>query len=128
MCLLRRGNPGLRRARAWLTRAVEPGTIDFWRYVEDVGPVMRLMKRVKYEQRTDLGNDVSFTFYDAGHILGSAYVVIEWEEAGARRTLLFRVRYGEDMSTLTKGWRGNPDWTPRPEDIAHFGLADRGPA
>ncbi len=32
-------HPGLRRARAWLTRAVEPGTIDFWRYVEDVGPV-----------------------------------------------------------------------------------------
>ncbi|TQN41859.1 DNA processing protein [Blastococcus colisei] len=30
---------GLRRARAWLSRAVEPGTIDFWRYVEDVGPV-----------------------------------------------------------------------------------------
>ena len=25
--------PGLRRARAWLSRAVEPGTIDFWRYV-----------------------------------------------------------------------------------------------
>jgi DNA processing protein len=31
--------PGLRRARAWLSRAVEPGTIDFWRYVDDVGPV-----------------------------------------------------------------------------------------
>ncbi|WP_116453149.1 DNA-processing protein DprA [Blastococcus litoris] len=33
------GGPPLRRARAWLSRAVEPGTIDFWRYVEDVGPV-----------------------------------------------------------------------------------------
>jgi DNA processing protein len=32
-------SPGVRRARAWLSRAVEPGTIDFWRYVEDVGPV-----------------------------------------------------------------------------------------
>ncbi|MCZ2859873.1 DNA-processing protein DprA [Blastococcus sp. VKM Ac-2987] len=31
--------PGVRRARAWLSRAVEPGTIDLWRYVEDVGPV-----------------------------------------------------------------------------------------
>ncbi|TFV63449.1 UNVERIFIED_ORG: DNA-protecting protein DprA [Bacillus sp. AZ43] len=30
---------GVRRARAWLSRAVEPGTIDLWRYVEDVGPV-----------------------------------------------------------------------------------------
>jgi DNA processing protein len=32
-------HPGLRRARAWLSRAVEPGTIDFWRYVDSVGPV-----------------------------------------------------------------------------------------
>ncbi len=31
--------PGLRRARAWLSRAVEPGTVDLWRYVEDLGPV-----------------------------------------------------------------------------------------
>ena len=31
--------PGLRRARAWLTRAVEPGHVDLWRLVEDVGPV-----------------------------------------------------------------------------------------
>jgi DNA processing protein len=32
-------HPGLRRARAWLSRAVEPGTVDIWRYVADVGPV-----------------------------------------------------------------------------------------
>lgn len=30
---------GLRRARAWLSRVIEPGTIDFWRFVEAVGPV-----------------------------------------------------------------------------------------
>jgi DNA processing protein len=32
-------HPGLRRARAWLSRAAEPGTIDVWRYVDDLGPV-----------------------------------------------------------------------------------------
>ncbi|MDP5183127.1 DNA-processing protein DprA [Blastococcus sp. BMG 814] len=32
-------HPGVRRARAWLSRAVEPGTVDLWRYVEEVGPV-----------------------------------------------------------------------------------------
>ena len=32
-------HPALRRARAWLTRATEPGTVDFWRYVDDVGPL-----------------------------------------------------------------------------------------
>ena len=32
-------HPGLRRARAWLSRVTEPGTVDFWRFVDAVGPV-----------------------------------------------------------------------------------------
>ena len=32
-------HPAVRRARAWLTRVAEPGTIDFWRYVDDLGPI-----------------------------------------------------------------------------------------
>jgi DNA processing protein len=32
-------HPGIRRARAWLSRVTEPGTIDFWRFVDAVGPV-----------------------------------------------------------------------------------------
>lgn len=35
---------------------------------------------------------------------------------GAERTLLFRVRYGQDMSSRTIRWLGQPDWRPRPED------------
>jgi len=31
---------------------------------------------------------------------------------GPTRTLLFRVRYGDDMSTRIEEWRGNPDWKP----------------
>jgi DNA processing protein len=33
------GLAGVRRARAWLSRVCEPGTVDFWRFVDDVGPV-----------------------------------------------------------------------------------------
>ncbi len=44
-------------------------------------------------------------------------------ENGGGRTLLFRVRYGEDMTTITRAWRGNPAWTPRPEDTAYFAPA-----
>ncbi|HJU18353.1 MAG TPA: cupin domain-containing protein [Stellaceae bacterium] len=39
---------------------------------------------------------------------------------GPQRTVLFRVRYGHDMSGRTKEWPSNPDWRPRPEDIAYF--------
>jgi quercetin dioxygenase-like cupin family protein len=44
-------------------------------------------------------------------------------ENGPQRTLLFRVRYGDDFSVRIKEWRGNAEWAPRPEDAAHFGLA-----
>ena len=43
--------------------------------------VLKAFKACEYEQKTDLGKGVSFTFFDAGHILGSAYVVLEWTEA-----------------------------------------------
>ena len=39
---------------------------------------------------------------------------------GAQRTLLFRVRYGEDMSGRTKEWPNNPNWQARAEDIEYF--------
>jgi DNA processing protein len=45
-------SPGLRRARAWLSRAVEPGTIDFWRYVDDVGPV-EAVRRIRSGRAPD---------------------------------------------------------------------------
>ena len=39
---------------------------------------------------------------------------------GPERTLLFRVRYGADMSSRFKEWRGNGEWRARPEDLAYF--------
>ncbi|MEP9377564.1 cupin domain-containing protein [Aquabacter sp. CN5-332] len=41
-------------------------------------------------------------------------------ENGPARTLLFRVRYGQDMATRTKEWRGNPDWAPKDADLEYF--------
>ena len=43
-------------------------------------------------------------------------------ENGPQRSVLFRVRYGDDFSVLIKEWRGNPAWTARHEDTTHFGL------
>ena len=39
---------------------------------------------------------------------------------GPDRTLLFRVRYGDDMSTRTKDWPRNTAFQPKPEDVAWF--------
>jgi metallo-beta-lactamase family protein len=71
----------------------EPRVEPLYRVVDAQG-VLKLFRRVEYERKTDLGNGVSFTFFDAGHILGSAYVLLEWEEAGKARTLLFTADIG----------------------------------
>lgn len=39
---------------------------------------------------------------------------------GPRRTILFRVRYGEEMLGRTKEWPSNPDWKPRAQDLDYF--------
>lgn len=69
-------------------------------HVTDIAPVIRQFKTVVYGQKTDLGKGVSFTFFDAGHILGSAYVILEWSEAGKPGSLLFTAdvgRYGNPI-------------------------------
>ena len=66
----------------------EPSLEPLYR-MSDIPPVLRLFHRVPYGQKTDVGKGVSFTFFDAGHILGSAYVLLEWSEGGRPRDLLF---------------------------------------
>jgi hypothetical protein len=39
---------------------------------------------------------------------------------GRERSLLFRVRYGAEISGRTKGWPSNPNWKARPEDLEYF--------
>jgi metallo-beta-lactamase family protein len=77
-------------------RAVRPndGRIEpLYRRV-DVPGVFKLFRNVPYAKKTDLGKGVFFTFLDAGHILGSAYVMLEWTEQGRARTLLFTADVG----------------------------------
>ena len=41
-------------------------------------------------------------------------------ENGPQRTLLFRVRYGDDMATRLIGWRGHPEREVGPKDVEYF--------
>jgi quercetin dioxygenase-like cupin family protein len=41
-------------------------------------------------------------------------------ENGPQRTLLFRVRYGENMVSRSIDWRGIAGWTQRPDDVEYF--------
>jgi metallo-beta-lactamase family protein len=79
----------------------------------DVPDVLRSFKHVQYGQRTDLGKGVAFTLHDAGHILGSAYVVLEWQEGGKGRTLLFTADVGRYDTPIIR----DPSPVPGPMDL-----------
>lgn len=79
----------------------------------DVPPVIRAFKYVQYNQRTDLGHGVAFTFHDAGHIMGSAYIVLEWTEAGQARSLLFTADIGRYNTPIIR----DPQLLPAPVDL-----------
>jgi len=78
----------------------------------DASAVLKLWKRVKYKEKVDLGKGVSFMFFDAGHILGSAYVVLEWTENGAAKKLLFTADVGRYNSPIIR----DPHPLPGPFD------------
>ena len=61
---------------------------------QDIPQVIKAFRKAPYGQKTDLGKGVSFTFLDAGHILGSAYIWLQWNEAGKDRSLLFTADVG----------------------------------
>lgn len=77
-----------RRARGGKARAQAPAlplytTLDALNCLDDFG------RRAEYGKPMDLAPGIRVTFFDAGHILGSAYLLLELEEAGRRRRLLF---------------------------------------
>lgn len=94
---------------------------------EDLPAVMKAIKRVRYGERTDLGKGVSFTFYDAGHILGSAYVVVEWEEAGRPRTLLFTGDVGRYGAPILRDPQPPPGVADHVVTESTYGNATHGP-
>ncbi len=78
----------------------------------DVAAVLNQFKLVNYQQTTDLGNGIRFTFYDAGHILGSAYVVLEWTEGTDQQSLLFTADIGRYDAPILR----DPHLLPRAVD------------
>lgn len=68
--------------------------------LEAVDGVLALCKGHDYEEVIALGENVSVTFHDAGHILGSSIVEICVEEDGREKTLVFSGDLGKQDSVL----------------------------
>ncbi len=93
---------------------------------EDAREIMRRFVCVPYEVRVPLGNGVFLTFHDAGHVLGSAMVELEFEEEQGTRRLIYSGDIGRnDMPILEDPWR------PEEADVvimeSTYGDRDHGP-
>ncbi len=95
--------------------------------VADVPNVIKRFQRIPYQQKTDLGKGVSFTFFDAGHILGSAYVLLEWNEGNKPRTLIFTADVGRYDAPILR----DPQVIPGPVSMviteSTYGNTSHGP-
>ena len=56
---------------------------------DDAEKAVRQFVALGYDRPLPLGNGIELTFRDAGHILGSAQVILDIEENGKKRRLLF---------------------------------------
>ena len=57
--------------------------------VDDARDTIRLFRGVRYNKETKIANNVDVTFYDAGHILGSAMIKIIVKDGDEKRSILF---------------------------------------
>jgi metallo-beta-lactamase family protein len=66
-----------------------PGSAPLYTILDALQSFDHFGRTAAYGERLELAAGVSATFFDAGHILGSASVYLELEERGTCRTLLF---------------------------------------
>lgn len=67
---------------------------------DDVAAAMKLVKTADYHQHVQLTDDIRFMYTDAGHIIGSAAVHVEVNEAGQKQVITFSGdvgRYGHEI-------------------------------
>jgi len=79
---------------------------------EDVYEIMRHFVSFPYDMPFEAAPGVQVTFKDAGHVLGSAMVKIDFEEDGRTRTFIFSGDIGRKGVPILK----NP-WEPSDADV-----------
>lgn len=78
---------------------------------EEVQAAMRRVVGIPYELRFPLVEGVYLTFHDAGHILGSAMIELEYAEKGTARRFIFSGDIGRKNTSILKD-----PWVPREAD------------
>jgi len=66
----------------------------------DVDNTLSLRKSLAYEKQTSITTDINLTYHDAGHILGSAIVELQWQKNSKPKTLVFSGDLGNSYTAL----------------------------
>ncbi|MCC6675858.1 MAG: MBL fold metallo-hydrolase [Phycisphaerales bacterium] len=80
--------------------------------VADAEAALPLFRTVAYHEPVRLGDHITATYRDAGHILGSAFLEIEAEEEGQRRRIVFSGDVGQHNKPIIR----DPE-DPPPADV-----------
>ena len=80
----------------------------------DAGQVAELMRPLPYEETADVVPGVTVSFHEAGHILGSASVVLTIDGAGRTRRIVFSGDVGRNGLPIIKD--PDPPALPAPAD------------
>ena len=69
---------------------------------KDVAALMSRFETIDYGRQQEIASGLTATIYDAGHVLGSGYVVLEYEETRCRKRLLFTGDIGRPGSAILR--------------------------
>jgi metallo-beta-lactamase family protein len=69
---------------------------------EDAQNCFPLLSNVNYKEPVQIGEDISATFYDAGHVLGSAMIKVTISQNGEKRSMLFSGDVGRCHKPILK--------------------------
>lgn len=114
-----------KRDAEWLSKKHMSFIAPLYR-TEDVQEIMRRFITVSYGMRFPILPGIFITFHDAGHVLGSAMVEMDYEEAGKPRKFVFSADIGRKGMSILRD-----PWEPTDADVvmmeSTYGDRDHGP-
>ncbi len=74
---------------------------------KDVENAMKLFNVIEYDKVIQISENISATFYDAGHILGSSFIQVEVTEKNKKKIIVFSGDVGQENTPIIKNllWR-----------------------
>ncbi|MGN0241480.1 MAG: MBL fold metallo-hydrolase, partial [Candidatus Weimeria sp.] len=94
--------------------------------MEDVYGVLPLFVPVRYHDVIHVSDEITATFYDAGHLLGSSSISIDLTEDGVTKTVVFSGDIGNPDRPLIK----NPEFLKKADYVlteSTYGNREHGP-